>query len=185
MDPLTLGIGAVGLGLQVFGGFSAASAAKQAYGIQQNITGLEGQVNDQRRQAMELSARRQQLENFRNTQRVRAMGMNAAVNQGAQFGSGLQGGQAQATDQGNFNALGVSQNLQIGRNMFGLQDQISQQKLALSGVQSSQATDQAWAGLGGALTKNAGTISNISQGVGGFKSNNFGFLMGGGSPSGY
>src|SRR5258706_2000925 len=115
MDPLTLGIGAIGLGLQIFGGAKQASdtsaLAQKSYAINSQITGLEGQVNDQRRQAMELSARRQQLEIFRNTQRARAQGLAAATNQGAQFGSGLAGGQAQATDEGLFNIAGVNQNL--------------------------------------------------------------------------
>lgn len=161
MDPLTLGIGAVGLGMQIFGGISASQKAQQAYGIQQNITNLDTQVNAQRQQQMVLSNSRQQMENFRNVQRARAQGMNAAVGQGAQFGSGISGGQAQATDQGAYNNLGMNQNLQIGENMFSLDNQISQQKLALSGVQSSMATDQAISGIGGTLTKGAGTISNI------------------------
>src|SRR5882757_6773508 len=132
MDPLTLGLGAVSLGMQLFGGLSAASDTKKAYGIQQNITGLEGNVNQQRQAAMELSARRQSLENFRATQRAQSQGLNNAVSQGAQFGSGLAGGEAQITAQGAFNNQGINQNLEIGRNIFGLNDKISQQKLALS-----------------------------------------------------
>lgn len=183
MDPLTLGIGAVGLGMQIFGGVSASQDAQKAYGIQQNITGLDTQVNAQRQQQMVLSNSRQQMENFRNVQRARAQGMNAAVNQGAQFGSGISGGQAQATDQGNFNSLGMNQNLQIGENMFSLDNQISQQKLALSGVQSSMATDQSIAGLGSTLTKGAGTISNIF-GAGSAAASNISGLFSPGSLSG-
>lgn len=161
MDPLTLGIGAVGLGMQIFGGVKASQAAQQAYGIQSNITNLDEQVNNQRQQQMTLSAGRQQMENFRNVQRARAQGLNASVNQGAQFGSGMSGGQAQAVDQGGVNNLGITQNLQFGQTMFGLDNQISGQKLALSGVQSSMATDQAISGIGSTLTKSAGTMSNI------------------------
>lgn len=165
MDPLTLGIAAVGLGLQAFGGFSAAGKAKEAYGIQSNISGLEGQVNQQRQTAMELSARRQSMEIFRNNQRARSMAVNNATNQGASYGnsSGLPGGLAQVQDQSMFNLSGVNQNLELGRNIFGLDDQISKQKLALSQVQSSMATDQAIGQLGGGITKNAGTIGNIGQ----------------------
>lgn len=162
MDPLTLGIGAIGVGLQLAGGIGGVSAAHQAAGIQQKITGLETQANDQRRQAMELSARRQQLEIFRNTQRARASGLNASVNQGAQFGSGKAGGQAQATDQGLFNIAGVNQNLGIGRNLFSINNDISQQKMQLSAVQGDMATYQGLSNLGGAITKGAGTISNIA-----------------------
>lgn len=166
MDPLTVGLAVGGLALQAYGGISASKEAQHQAEIQQKIYGLESSVNDQRKQAMELSANRQQLENFRNVQRIRASGMNAAVNQGAQYGSGISGGQAQATSQGLFNSLGISQNLQIGRNIFGLNDQISQQKVQLSQSQSSQAEDQAWSGFGSSLTKNAGTISNIAGAAG-------------------
>lgn len=165
MDPLTLGISAVGLGLQLFGGASAASKAHEAYGIQQNITGLEGQANEQRRTAMELSARRQSMEIFRNQQRARALGINNATNQGASYGnsSGLPGGLAQVADQSMFNLQGVNQNLEIGRNMFGIDSQISQQKLALSGVQGQMATDQGIAQLGGSIAGSAKTLGSIGQ----------------------
>lgn len=165
MDPLSLGIAAVGLGLQAFGGFSAASKAKEAYGIQSQISGLEGQVNSQRQTAMELSARRQSMEVFRNNQRARSMAINNATNQGASYGnsSGLAGGLDQVNSQSTFNLQGINQNLDIGRNIFGLDDQISKQKLALSGVQSSMMTDQAIGQLGGSITKNAGTLGSISQ----------------------
>lgn len=173
MDPLTLGISAVGLGLQAFGGFAAASKAKEAYGIQSNISGLEGQVNDQRRTAMELSARRQSMEIFRNNQRARSMAMNNATQQGASYGnsSGLPGGLAQVNDQSNFNLQGINQNLELGRNIFGLDDQISKQKMALSGVQSDMMTDQSISQLGGSITKSAGTLGSIAQ----FGFGNFGF----------
>lgn len=165
MDPLTLGIAAVGLGIQLAGGASAASKAHEAYGIQSNITGLEGQANDQRRTAMELSARRQGMEIFRNNQRARALAINNATNQGASYGnsSGLPGGLAQVADQSMFNLQGVNQNLELGRNIFGIDDQISKQKLALSGVQGSMATSQGIGQLGGSIASNAGTLGKIGQ----------------------
>lgn len=58
MDPLTLGLGAVGLGLQLFGGISASEEAQNQANISQQIYGLEKQVNSQRKTAMELSANR-------------------------------------------------------------------------------------------------------------------------------
>lgn len=163
MDPLTMGLAAIGLATQVFGGFSAASHAKEAYGIQSQITGLEGQVNQQRKQAMELSARRQSMEIFRQNQRAQSMAINNATNQGANYGnsSGLAGGLSQINSQSSFNLEGINQNLQIGENIFGLDDKISKQKLALSQVQSSQVTDQAISNLGGSLIKISPTAGNI------------------------
>lgn len=166
MDPLTLGIGAVGLGMQIFGGMSASEHADQANQVQQQIAGLEKDVNGQRRDAMELSARRQQMEVFRNNQRQRAMATNAAVNQGAQFGSGLQGGLAQVQDQSMFNSLGISQNLQIGRNIFGFNDQITSYKAQLSSIQTEMGKDQGMASLGGSISKSAGMLGQMGQSFG-------------------
>lgn len=166
MDPLTIGIGAVGLGMQIFGGISASEKANEASAIQQQISGLEIGVNDQRRNAMELSGRRQQMEVFRNNQRQRAMATNSAVNQGAMFGSGLQGGLAQVQDQSGVNSLGINQNLEIGRNIFGLNDQITSAKAQLSSVQTQMGQDQGIASMGGNITRSAGMLGQMAQGFG-------------------
>jgi hypothetical protein len=79
MDPVTLGIEAVGIGLSAFGAFGAASKAKEASQVQVGIAQDEQRINAQKQQAMELSARRQQLEILRNTQRARAQGLNSAT----------------------------------------------------------------------------------------------------------
>ena|SRR5258706_4094899 len=159
-------IGAVGLGLSIFGGASQASAAKQAAQIQGNITGLEGQVNDQRQNAMQLDARRKSLEQFRLMQRTQAAATAAATTQGAQFGSGLQGGLGQIAGQGLFNIAGINQNEEIGTNIFGLNRQVSAEKMMLSGVQTKMATAQGLSSLGGSVMQAASPISRLSQGVG-------------------
>lgn len=188
MDPLS-SLGAVtsliGLGVQAFGGFSASADAQKAYGIQSNITGLESQLEDKRHTAMELSARRQSMEVLRNNQRMRAMATNAAVSQGAQYGSGLQGGLAQVDNQSAFNLAGINQNLQIGEEMFGINKNISGQKMMLSQTQSEMAKDQGIASLGGAITKVGPAFGSLGQTFGSSKPNLFGWGMGGGSPSGY
>lgn len=170
MDPLTLGIGAIGLGLKLFGGMGASSAQSQANAYQQQAFQGEIQVNQQRQQAMEISARRNQLENIRNTQRARSQGLNAAVTDGAQFGSGLPGAQGAATDRGTFNALGITQNLQIGRSIFGLDNQITQAKANASNSMSTASTDQGWASMGGSILSSTGTIGNLTKSAGGIAS---------------
>lgn len=179
MDPITGGLAVIGLGMQLFGGISGSQDAARAHAVQQQIAGQESILNDQKRQAMELNNRRSQLENVRNTQRARAMGLNAAVNQGAQFGSGIAGGQAQAQDQGNYNALGMNQSLQFGRTAFDINGRITGLKSELSSVQTDQATDQGIMSMGGSILGSSKTLGNISQGFGNFQ------LFGGGSPSGY
>lgn len=186
MDPisaLTTATQVVGFGMSLYGGISSAHDAKQAANIQSNIAGLQGGLEDQRHIAMEMSASRQSLEILRSNQRVRAMAQNSAVTQGAQFGSGLQGGEAQIEDQGLFNLAGVNQNLEIGEKMFGINQQITAQKQQLAQVQGQMATDQGISSLGGALTKSGSTIGNIGGSLG--NSNLGSYFMGGGSPSGY
>lgn len=166
MDPISMTLGLVGLGTSIFGGLMGSSAADQAYNIQKQEAQTEENINAQKEQQMILTSRRSQMENLRNTQRARAQGMNASVNQGAQFGSGTAGGQAQATDQGGVNALGLNQNLQIGKNLFSLDDTLDQEKLALSGVQTTAAQYSAIGNIGSSIAKSSTIFGNIGQGFG-------------------
>lgn len=179
------GISAVGLGMSLFGGMSSSRSAQEAAQIQAKITGLESNVNDQHEQAMQLDARRKSLEQIRLSQRAAAQATAVATMQGAQFGSGLQGGLGQITDQSTFNLQGINQNLAIGENIFGLDRQISSQKMALSKVQSNMASSQGLSSLGGSLMSAGPGIGRLSQGLGNPFSNSGGMFMGGGSPSGY
>ncbi len=166
------GIAAVGLGLSLFGGASQASATKEyaqkSYAVQQQISANENLVNDQRENAMQLNARRNSLEQFRNTQRMAARATAGAVSQGAQFGSGLAGGLGQVTAQGAYNVQGLNQNEEIGENIFGLNRTISGEKLQLAQLQSqygqTSATNQGFSSLGGSLMSLSGPASRLSQG---------------------
>lgn len=166
VDPLTIGLQAGGLAMQLLGGIGAASNAREAANLNKGIAGDEQQINEQKRLQMEMSARRYQVEAMRNAQRAGAQGAAAAANQGASFGSGLQGGQAQIKDQGNFDLMGINNNLAIGENIFNTNNDISGKKMQLADVQSSQATNTALMSLGGSVVSNAGTIGNISKYVG-------------------
>lgn len=173
MDPISLAIGAVGLGMQIFGGMGQSKNAAQAAKISQDEARQEQGINEQKQQAMELSGRRQQMEISRNAQRARAMATNSAVSQGAQFGSGLQGGLAEIEDQSLFNMVGVNSALQTGRNIAGYNNNITQDKIAMANVQSDSAKNAGIASLGGALIKAGPIIGNLSQGFGGSKIGSF------------
>lgn len=179
MDPISAGLGVVGLGMQLYGSLSGSSDARRASEINQQIAGDEGQINEQKRKAMELSGRRQQLEVMRNNQRLRAQATNAATNQGAQFGSGLAGGLAQIQDQSFFNLQGINQNLEVGRNIFGINQDISQKKQQLASIQGDMMTDQAIGSLGGALMKMGPTIGGLAKDTGAYLGRNVGFNPGG------
>jgi hypothetical protein len=160
-DAIELGIGAVGLGMQVFGAFGASNTAKEEAKVSKDEALHEQNINDLKTQQMELEGRRSLLQTFRNTQRAVAMGINSAVNQGSQFGSGLLGGIADTQNQGNFNALGINQALSIGRNINTENQGISQDRMKMADLKGQEATSNAWQSLGGALMKSGGTIGNL------------------------
>src|SRR5580765_2900382 len=83
-----------GLGLEAFGAFEQYSAAKKQADISRQEIGVEQQQEAVRRQAMGLQFQRQSMQNLRQTQLARSMALSTATSQGAQFGSGLQGGLA-------------------------------------------------------------------------------------------
>lgn len=149
--------------MQIFGSYEASQDAHKAAGIQKNITADEMQINSQKQTQMNLEANRQIIQNFRNVQRARAAGTAAAVNQGGQYGSGLQGGNAQNTAQGFWNNSGIQQNRQIGNTIFGINNDISSNKMQLADVQADQYTDQAISSFGGTLVKDGGTIGNLGK----------------------
>src|SRR5258708_36184860 len=146
MEPISTGLGLAGIAMQIFGGLGAAGVAKQQAQISAQVAGISGQiagdeqqVQAQKQQQMQLEANRAQLQNFRNVQQARAQSLAGATNEGAQFGSGLQGGLAAASTEGGINALGISQNLEIGRNIFGIDTDISQKRIQIAGLQSKSA----------------------------------------------
>lgn len=193
MDPVSLTLGVVGLGMSIFGGISGAQAsalysneskqyASAEYGVENQESALKNQV-------YQTQNARAQLENVRNTQRARANAIQAGVTQGAQYGSGVQGGTAEVTGEGAFNAAGLSQGLQATNAMYGLNQQYNtlQYQRALMGInaQQAQSTAQGWQSLGGAVMKSGPMVGNMFGGGSSKGFNGFGFLMGGGSPSGY
>lgn len=163
MNPLSLGVGILGLGLQAFGAFGASDAAREQARISQQIAGKEQEINEQKKQQMYFEANRMQLQQYRNIQRLRAQATAAAVNQGASSGSGLQGGLAATTASGLTNIMGIQGNVQFGENIFSLNNDISGFKKQMADAQADQSESQAWASLGGSLVNNAGTIGGLGK----------------------
>lgn len=172
------GIQGVGLAMSLFGGISSMNNAKQQAEVSGDIAKQEQAINAQKRDAMELNARRQQMETLRNTQRARAQAVQNATTQGANLGSGLQGGLAEASSQGLFNLVGINSALMTGRNIADLNDKISADKMQLASLGGDAATSQGIMSMGGSLMKAGPTLGSLS---GGF---NFGSLFGGGNYSG-
>jgi hypothetical protein len=159
---LSAGLGLAGLGISLFGTEQGISAAKASAQASLNIAGLEQQVNAQKKLVMQISARRQGMETIRETQLKQSQATAAATNQGAQFGSGLQGGLAGLSGMGNYNLQGVNQGLQIGNTIFGLDDQISAQKIAEAKAKSDAATAAGTQSFGSMLEKAAPDLAKLA-----------------------
>lgn len=166
MAAITAAIAAIGLGVSAFGAYEKYDAAKQTAQSQENIAGLETQQDAVRRQAMEIQARRQQLEVLRVQQRTRSVAESNATNQGAQLGSGLQGGYGQISGMTGNNLTGIRENLAAGENMFDLNAQISQQRIQIARSSSESAFGTGLMTLGGGILSSASAAGRLGQGFG-------------------
>lgn len=120
--------------------YTAADASNE---INKNILGGERGIEDLKKQAMEADARRKELEFIRQQQRARSLGLATATRQGAQYGSGLQGGYGQISGATGTNLTSLNQNLQIGEGIFGFNAGITNQRVALGDLQTQYAKTQA------------------------------------------
>jgi len=161
MDPISAALGVGGLGLQLAGMIGGQSSSKRIQEEQRQQIMLQLAQEAERKKQMELMARRQQMEVVRNSQRARALALNNATGQGAQFGSGLQGGYGQIASDTNNNLLGIQQNLAIGRNMFGLNAQMSQSKINQSEAEGDAAFWKGLSSLGGSMIGGMGMANQL------------------------
>jgi len=172
MAAVTAAIAAVGVGLSAYGAYNQYQGSKDISEAQQQQIRLEQQAEAQRRQAMEIKARRDRLEAIRVGQRARALGLASATSQGAsgEGSSGLQGAFGQISGQTGTNLLGITQPLEIGRNIFDINSQISQAKIAQAQAGTQVSFGQGLSSLGGQLISNIGPLGSLGSYVGGFGS---------------
>lgn len=154
--------GLVGLAGGIFSAIQGADLAKKANDIQNQEIATQLSQDALRQQAMELSGQRQMRQNIRNAQMARSMALSTAANEGAQFSSGLQGAYANVSGQANTNTANISENLQIGRSMFGLEAQLAGEKQQAAMVQGEQATNQAVSGIFGSISKAGGPLGSLA-----------------------
>lgn len=151
-----LAIAAVGVGVSVKGSIDAKNANK-------DIANAQMQQNALAEQQMELDAKRKQMETLRQQQRTRALGLTRAANQGAMFGSGLQGAYGQIQGEGDNNLNAIRESLGLGQQNFALSNQISGYKSNLADAQSLMQIGGSLTSLGGAVISNAGTINKFGS----------------------
>lgn len=125
LTALLFATAAVGVGVQVKAGRDQAKASKRAEGL--------------RKRQADLESNRNKRKSIRESLVARSTALSGAVAQGAQGGSGLQGGYAQITQQLGNNILGVNQGSEIGAGIFQANSDVAtaQGKAALgSGISS-------------------------------------------------
>lgn len=154
-----LAISAVGTATSVVGAQKAASAQKDMAEQQQ-------QQNALRQQAMELDAHRKQIQVMRDAQKARSTALSNATAQGAGLGSGLQGGYGQIGGDAESNSLGINQGVQLGRENFALDSNISSDKMSLASAQGISSWGTGLSGFGSALINTASVASKAGQGIG-------------------
>lgn len=130
---LGLGLSAVGTAAGVAGQVMSMNAAKKAEKL--------------RERQMDLDTARQKREIARQAIVARSTALSSATEQGAQMGSGLQGGQAQITGSANQGILAANQNQEIGAGIFA-----ANRKAASGNMLSS--FGNGLSGLGGMFLQN-------------------------------
>ncbi len=155
-----LGLEGAGLAGQAVGAYMGYQAQQGISQANQNIAKDQQAINQQNLMQMKLNARRAQMEVLRNNQRARSMALSSSTGQGAQFGSGLQGGYGQIGGMAGTNLLGINQNLKIGETISTYNQDITNQQLALSKYGGQAATAQGIGSLSsGAFSLGQGMVS--------------------------
>lgn len=157
----------VGGGLMIAGLIGGSDTAQKQAAQQKAINADQIKIEQQKRQAMELDAKRRELEVFRSVQRARSIALTNATLQGGQFGSGLLGGQAQATQAGHEDLTSIGQSLTTGRAISDLNNDISQHKMALADLGADASFYQGLSSLGGTILGQTNNIGKMTSGWGG------------------
>ena len=154
----------VGGGLQIVGAIGAYQAQQGYYQSQKNQADLEDQANQQNWNLAKLNFSRAQLQSLRNAQQSRSVAEASAVGSGAQYGSGAKGAQASITSQETNNLLGISQNWQVGQNLFDINQSISTQKKAAANYQQQASFWQGIGSVGGAISGQGNNLKALFPG---------------------
>jgi hypothetical protein len=167
-----------GLGLSGAGMYQSYQGQKRQAASQQEAIRLQQQMDDQRKKAMELDAMRRKREMIRQSIAARSMALatTTALGASAEGSSALPGSYGGIQGRTGVNELGVNQNLEIGRSMFGLQRGVSAAYQNAASAGSQVAMGQGLSSLGGTLLKNLDTFGR----VGSFMSGGFGASARGG-----
>lgn len=161
MEPLSA---ILGLGLSIFGAFEGHKASEAYNQAQQQQIGAEQKIEQQRYEMAQRKHERDQLEIVRTNQRARAMGLEAAVTQGANSGSAIAGAYGQFSGASGTNMLAENQSFQAGTETFRLNSQISGARLGMANAQQDMQTAQGLSSLGSSLFSSSQPLSRVFSG---------------------
>lgn len=143
-----------GTGAQLYGSMQQAEAQKRNAALSQA-------AESQRKRAMDLDSSRKQLGIVREQQMMRSQALANATSQGAQFGSGLQGGYGQIQGQGGEALAGAQQNQEIGTTLFNINAQKGRNDQQISSAGTAASFGSGISTLGGIAVKDAGVVAKI------------------------
>lgn len=153
-----LAVAAVGAGVSYYGATQQAAAQGEALALQKQQDAL-------RNKQMNLDAMRRQREIVRQSVAARSVALSNSTAQNAQGGSGLQGGYGQISGRTNVNALGISQNQDIGNQMFGLNAGVYDAYRSAAYAGSIASLGSGLTSLGGMAMKNNVDISRVGASI--------------------
>lgn len=163
MDLVTALLTAASVGISLYGSHMKQVGAKLQQDIQKRMIGTEQQEEALRQQMMNISANRQLYANARNLQRARSLIAAKGVSAGAQFGSGVSGGLGQASGQAGLNTQAISQDTQAGNQMFGLNRDLSMDRIAMNDAGGMINTGQGIMDISKVMGGNINTIKSLGQ----------------------
>lgn len=190
MDPISIGLSLASAGLSIYGQSKQAQGAAQQTAAAKASAAASGDIAQQeinqdqvRRQSMELSNHKSSLLDIRAAQaaRSRALVSGSANNAGA-GGSALGGAYGGISGQLNTGLLTNSNNLEMGRRMFDLNDAINRDRMKQAQASSDMATGQGTSALGKSISGVAGTVGSLAGAAGGSFKSLFGGASGGAMP---
>lgn len=172
MDPFT----AIGTAMAVggfvqslFGDSDAKRLAQQQNKIAKQIAANSMEENNIRKQAATNDYMQATRQNIRAAQVARATALSNATNQGAQYGSGLQGGYGQIAGQASDTQTGVFSDYTAGQSIFDLDNKnagLQTQYNALGGkIQIAQSQGSGLLSLGTSIVANGEKLTNGLSGI--------------------
>lgn len=138
----SLALGAIGTGVQVRG--------------QQIASAASDRLEKLREKQMNLESARMRRQTVREAIMARSTALSNATAQGAEGGSGLQGGYGQISGQMNRNIQGINQSQEIGTQMF-------RENAAVARGQSMSNMGSSISGFGGMVANNAQQLTRLGR----------------------